>query len=99
MDFVADNPGLTLFHCHQQLHMDYGALRLCMGAGAMIIRATEKSFWTEPDLAFFPVRAATDLESERHSFAFFAETNLSACGFGRQITLFNDVMARALQLI
>jgi FtsP/CotA-like multicopper oxidase with cupredoxin domain len=22
VDFVADNPGLTLFHCHQQLHMD-----------------------------------------------------------------------------
>jgi basic amino acid/polyamine antiporter, APA family len=29
-DFVADNPGRTLFHCHQQLHMDflYGAVRL-----------------------------------------------------------------------
>jgi FtsP/CotA-like multicopper oxidase with cupredoxin domain len=24
VDFVANNPGLTLFHCHQQLHMDYG---------------------------------------------------------------------------
>jgi FtsP/CotA-like multicopper oxidase with cupredoxin domain len=23
-DFVADNPGLTLFHCHRQLHMDFG---------------------------------------------------------------------------
>src|SRR3974377_2031677 len=23
--FVADNPGLTLFHCHQQLHMDFGS--------------------------------------------------------------------------
>jgi FtsP/CotA-like multicopper oxidase with cupredoxin domain len=23
-DFVADNPGLTLFHCHEQLHMDFG---------------------------------------------------------------------------
>jgi len=22
VDFVGDNPGLTLFHCHQQLHMD-----------------------------------------------------------------------------
>jgi FtsP/CotA-like multicopper oxidase with cupredoxin domain len=21
VDFVADNPGMTLFHCHQQLHM------------------------------------------------------------------------------
>jgi len=24
VDFTANNPGLTLFHCHQQLHMDYG---------------------------------------------------------------------------
>ena len=23
IDVVADNPGLTLFHCHQQLHMDF----------------------------------------------------------------------------
>ena len=28
VDFVADNPGLTLFHCHQQLHMDYGFMTL-----------------------------------------------------------------------
>src|SRR5215469_7364055 len=28
IDFVADNPGLTLFHCHQQLHMDFGFLTL-----------------------------------------------------------------------
>jgi FtsP/CotA-like multicopper oxidase with cupredoxin domain len=28
VDFVADNPGLTLFHCHQQIHMDYGFMRL-----------------------------------------------------------------------
>jgi FtsP/CotA-like multicopper oxidase with cupredoxin domain len=27
-DFVADNPGLSLFHCHQQLHMDYGFMTL-----------------------------------------------------------------------
>jgi FtsP/CotA-like multicopper oxidase with cupredoxin domain len=26
--FVADNPGLTLFHCHQQLHMDFGFMTL-----------------------------------------------------------------------
>jgi len=24
VDFLADQPGLTLFHCHNQLHMDYG---------------------------------------------------------------------------
>jgi FtsP/CotA-like multicopper oxidase with cupredoxin domain len=28
VDFVADNPGLTLFHCHQQLHMDFGLMAL-----------------------------------------------------------------------
>jgi FtsP/CotA-like multicopper oxidase with cupredoxin domain len=28
VDFVADNPGLTLFHCHQALHMDHGFMRL-----------------------------------------------------------------------
>src|SRR5882724_2643395 len=28
VDFIADNPGLTLFHCHQQLHMDYGFMTL-----------------------------------------------------------------------
>lgn len=28
VDFVADNPGPTLFHCHQQLHMDYGFMAL-----------------------------------------------------------------------
>jgi FtsP/CotA-like multicopper oxidase with cupredoxin domain len=27
-DFVAYNPGLTLFHCHQQLHMDFGFMFL-----------------------------------------------------------------------
>ena len=27
-DFVADNPGPTLFHCHQQLHMDFGFMVL-----------------------------------------------------------------------
>ena len=28
IDFVADNPGLTLYHCHQQLHMDFGFMAL-----------------------------------------------------------------------
>jgi FtsP/CotA-like multicopper oxidase with cupredoxin domain len=28
LEFVADNPGLTLFHCHQQLHMDFGFMAL-----------------------------------------------------------------------
>lgn len=28
VDFTADNPGLTLFHCHAQLHMDYAFMAL-----------------------------------------------------------------------
>jgi FtsP/CotA-like multicopper oxidase with cupredoxin domain len=28
VDFMADNPGRTLFHCHQQLHMDFGFMAL-----------------------------------------------------------------------
>jgi len=33
VDFVADNPGLTLFHCHMQLHMDFGFMQLLEYAG------------------------------------------------------------------
>lgn len=33
VDFVADNPGDTLIHCHQQLHMDYGFMTLMKYAG------------------------------------------------------------------
>ena len=28
VQFVADNPGATLFHCHQQLHMDFGFMTM-----------------------------------------------------------------------
>ena len=28
IDFVADDPGHTLFHCHMQLHMDFGFMAL-----------------------------------------------------------------------
>jgi FtsP/CotA-like multicopper oxidase with cupredoxin domain len=28
VELVANNPGLTLFHCHQQMHMDYGFMAL-----------------------------------------------------------------------
>jgi FtsP/CotA-like multicopper oxidase with cupredoxin domain len=28
VDMVANNPGSTLFHCHHQLHMDYGFMQL-----------------------------------------------------------------------
>jgi FtsP/CotA-like multicopper oxidase with cupredoxin domain len=28
VDFMADNPGRSLFHCHQQLHMDFGFMCL-----------------------------------------------------------------------
>ncbi|HTA44023.1 MAG TPA: multicopper oxidase domain-containing protein [Bryobacteraceae bacterium] len=33
IDFVANNPGLTLFHCHMQLHMDFGFMQLLEYAG------------------------------------------------------------------
>jgi FtsP/CotA-like multicopper oxidase with cupredoxin domain len=33
VDFIADNPGDTLWHCHQQLHMDYGFMQLIKYAG------------------------------------------------------------------
>ena len=28
LDMRADNPGLTLFHCHQEVHMDFGFMAL-----------------------------------------------------------------------
>jgi FtsP/CotA-like multicopper oxidase with cupredoxin domain len=28
VDFVADNPGASLLHCHQQLHMDFGFMTI-----------------------------------------------------------------------
>ena len=28
VDFVADQPGLSLLHCHQQIHLDYGLMTL-----------------------------------------------------------------------
>lgn len=28
IDFIAANPGMTLFHCHQQSHMDFGFMML-----------------------------------------------------------------------
>ena len=28
VEFVANNPGLSLFHCHMQLHMDFGFMTL-----------------------------------------------------------------------
>jgi FtsP/CotA-like multicopper oxidase with cupredoxin domain len=31
IDFVADQPGLSLLHCHQQIHMDYGLMLLLNG--------------------------------------------------------------------
>lgn len=33
VDFTADNPGRTLFHCHQQLHMDYGFMTMIQYVG------------------------------------------------------------------
>jgi FtsP/CotA-like multicopper oxidase with cupredoxin domain len=33
VDFIADNPGDTLMHCHQQLHMDFGFMQLIKYVG------------------------------------------------------------------
>lgn len=33
VDLLADNPGPTLFHCHNQLHMDYGFMTLLQYTG------------------------------------------------------------------
>ena len=33
VDFTADNPGDSLLHCHQQLHMDYGFMQIVKYAG------------------------------------------------------------------
>jgi FtsP/CotA-like multicopper oxidase with cupredoxin domain len=33
VDFVADNPGDSLMHCHQQLHMDYGFMQIVKYVG------------------------------------------------------------------
>lgn len=30
VEFVADNPGPTLFHCHQQMHMDDGFMKMML---------------------------------------------------------------------
>jgi FtsP/CotA-like multicopper oxidase with cupredoxin domain len=35
VDFVANNPGDTLLHCHQQLHMDYGFMQLIKYGGGI----------------------------------------------------------------
>ncbi len=33
VEFVADNPGDSLLHCHQQLHMDYGFMQMIKYTG------------------------------------------------------------------
>lgn len=33
VDFVADNPGDTLFHCHMQIHMEHGFMQLVKYVG------------------------------------------------------------------
>ena len=33
VEFVADNPGDALLHCHQQLHMDYGFMQIVKYTG------------------------------------------------------------------
>jgi FtsP/CotA-like multicopper oxidase with cupredoxin domain len=33
VEFLANNPGATLFHCHNQMHMDFGFMTLLQYAG------------------------------------------------------------------
>ena len=33
VELLANNPGATLFHCHQQMHMDFGFMTLFQYAG------------------------------------------------------------------
>ena len=33
VDFMANNPGTTLFHCHQQFHMDFGFMTVMQYSG------------------------------------------------------------------
>jgi FtsP/CotA-like multicopper oxidase with cupredoxin domain len=40
IDLVADDPGLTLYHCHMQLHQDFGFMGLMKYAEAET-RSTE----------------------------------------------------------
>ena len=34
VDFLADNPGRTLLHCHQQLHIDYSFMQIIQYAAS-----------------------------------------------------------------
>jgi hypothetical protein len=45
------------------------------------------------------VRAAAYFESQRCGLAFLAKTDLSACGFTRQVTLLDNVTTRAPQFV
>jgi hypothetical protein len=55
VDFTADQPGLTLFHCHMQIHMDYGFMALLDEAATRRKsggnRATGFTIFTSPHLA------------------------------------------------
>jgi Multicopper oxidase len=55
VDFVAANPGRTLFHCHQQLHMDFGFMRLFDNA-----RAESASGQSEPRMRDSAPRGVLD---------------------------------------
>ena len=52
IDFVADDPGLTLFHCHMQLHMDlrvHDAVRLHVTSDANDLALVEPGMVRESD--------------------------------------------------
>jgi FtsP/CotA-like multicopper oxidase with cupredoxin domain len=45
VDFLADNPGLTLFHCHNQTHMDFGFMTLLKYAGESTAVQSASNRW------------------------------------------------------
>src|SRR6476660_1788845 len=47
---------------------------------------------TQPDLAFFPHRAPSDLERKKSRFSFFAQADVPPARFIRQITLRDSEM-------
>ena len=58
VDFVADNPGDTLLHCHQTLHMDFGFMQLMKYVGCH-----ERDLESDEEEKWLPALANDDLRS------------------------------------
>ena len=53
VDFLADNPGPSLLHCHMQLHMDYGFMTWCSTPAAVTHESGR--YWTSETLPLVKV--------------------------------------------